>query len=306
MRRVLIVGVGALGTLFAERLAASGVDVWMLGRWQAALQALQQDGACVEWPDGRRTCAPVQVCDQPAHCPPTEAALVLVKSWQTARAAAQLQARLQPQGVALTLQNGLGNDATLAARLGDARVVRGVTTTGAAMVAPGRVRFGGQGQIWLESRPRVRPLAEALRQAGFAVRETADARALIWRKLAVNAAINPLTALLEVPNGRLLQLPGIPSLMDGLAREVWAVARAAGIPLEAAVIGLGREVAAATAQNRSSMLQDILRGAPTEIEAICGAVAQEAEIRGVETPLNRTLAALVMAKVAQRGTIHLP
>ncbi len=300
MKRVLIVGSGALATLFAERLAASGVEVWLLGSWAAALAALRQQGACVAWPDGRVTCAPVQAVDQAAACPPVEVALVLVKSWQTAEAAARLERALAPQGVALTLQNGLGNAETLSARLGRERVALGVTTTGAAMVRPGLVRFGGQGGVWLERHPRLTALSAWLRQADFRVEETADARLLVWRKLAVNAAINPLTALLEVSNGRLLQLPGIPQLMDELAREVWQTGRGLGIPLEEAVIGLGRQVAAATAENRSSMLQDVLRGAPTEIEAICGAVARLAAEQGFSAPLNAALARLVRAKVAAR------
>lgn len=305
MKRLLILGTGALGTLFAERLAQSGLEVWVLGTWQAALDALNSRGACVEWPDDVQTCAPVRAVADPRDCPPPDAALVLVKAWQTERAARQLAAVLPADGVALTLQNGLGNAETLTAALGAERVALGVTTTGAALTAPGLVRFGGAGLINIGEHPRIAPLVAALQDAGLDVKVAPDAETLLWRKLAVNAAINPLTALLDVPNGRLLELPDIPALMDGLASEVAAVGRARGLDLDAAdLAALARDVAARTAANHSSMLQDLRRGAPTEIDAICGAVTQLGEKVHIPTPLNRLFWQLVRAKAAKAGTIQ--
>ena len=110
----------------------------------------------------------------------------------------------------------------------------------------------------------------------------------MWGKLVINAAINPLTALLRVPNGELLQRPAAHLLMRVLAQEAAAVATALGIhlPFEDAVRA-AEEVARKTANNHSSMFQDIRRGAPTEIDAICGAITQTGEKLGVATPFNR-------------------
>jgi 2-dehydropantoate 2-reductase len=223
---------------------------------------------------------------------------VLVKSWQTSRAATQLGKCLHPDGLALTLQNGLGNAAQLAAILGEERVAQGVTTTGATLLSSGRVRPGGKGVISLEDNPRLQPITAMLASAGFTVETAPNVETLIWSKLVVNAAINPLTAALKVANGALLGLPSARLLSADLAREVAAVAAAIGIDLSHLdPVAISEKVAANTASNHSSMYQDILRGAPTEIDAICGKVVQLGEEHGIPTPVNYTLWRLVHAIV---------
>jgi 2-dehydropantoate 2-reductase len=169
-----------------------------------------------------------------------------------------------------------------------------VTTTGATLLEPGLVRLGGEGTVSLEAHPRLAPLEAMLRRAGFAVEVVEDAISLVWGKLVVNAAINPLTALLRVPNGELLERPEARRLMGELAGEAAAVALKLGVALpftgpECAA----EEVARKTAGNRSSMLQDVLRGAPTEIDAINGAVVHLGEEMGLPTPVNRLVWSLV-------------
>ena len=143
---VLIIGTGALGTLFAARLVSAGIPVLVLGTWQAALAALNAHGARLVSPDGRIRASALSAVDDPRQCRQIQFALVLVKSWQTERAAQQLATCLPADGLALTLQNGLGNDQILAEVLGAQRVAVGVTTTGAALLSPGLVRDGGRGQ----------------------------------------------------------------------------------------------------------------------------------------------------------------
>ncbi len=299
-RTLLIVGTGALGTLFASRLSAAGYSVTLLGTWHAALQALREHGARVQWPHGQIESHAVQTASSPAEAPPAQAAIVLVKSWQTPRAARWLRECLTPDGVALTLQNGLGNDRILAEALGPERVAVGTTTTGAHLIAAGLVRFGGEGVITLARHPRGAALAAALQDAGFQVETVDDVRGVVWGKLAINAAINPLTALLEVPNGALLEDPAARLFMHRAAAEVAAVAAAQGITLPYADPAAAAEtVARRTAPNLSSMLQDLRRGAPTEIEAICGAVAHIGARLGTPAPLNQALTEMVKAKVAQ-------
>jgi 2-dehydropantoate 2-reductase len=213
---------------------------------------------------------------------------VLVKSWQTERVAGQLADCLTEDGLVLTLQNGMGNRELLAGTLGLPRVALGVTTTGATLLGPGLARAGGEGVISVEAHPRLEPLEIALTEAGFNVQVVNDADALVWGKLVINAAINPLTALLRVPNGELLQRPAAHKMMSVLAQEAAAVATAQGIhlPFDNAVQA-AEDVARKTASNHSSMFQDIRRGAPTEIDAICGAITKTGEKFGVSTPVNR-------------------
>jgi 2-dehydropantoate 2-reductase len=300
---ILILGTGALATLFAARLAAAGVSVSMLGAWPEGLAALREKGVQVDGDDGA---FPVYATDDPAECKDCRLALVLVKAWQTERAARQLSACLAEDGVALTLQNGLGNDTILARAIGLPRVARGVTTLGAALLAPGLVRPGGEGPVTLEAHARLPALEGLLKRAGFTVNMVADVQSLVWGKLVVNSAINPLTALLRVKNGELLETPAALGLMKDLAYETAGVAKALGVRLPFDnPQGAVEEVAQRTAANQSSMLQDVLRGAPTEIDAINGAVVRLAEENHLPVPVNRTVWSLVKA-LAVRGKIKNP
>jgi 2-dehydropantoate 2-reductase len=223
-------------------------------------------------------------------------AIVLVKSWQTERAARQLKLSLADDGHALTLQNGLGNRETLTRDLGTGRVSLGVTTTGATLLAPGLVRTGGDGIISIEENQALAPLEAALRSSSFNLQIVDDAQSLIWGKLVINAAINPLTALLQVPNGELLARPIVRKMMASLARETAEVAAAEHVNLPFSnPVSAAEDVARKTAKNHSSMFQDVRRGAPTEIDAICGAVTKRAEFHGINTPYNRTCWRLVRA-----------
>jgi len=292
---ILIVGTGAMACLFGARLAPYA-DVTLLGTWSDGIAALQDRGVCLVEDDGSEQSYPVRATSDPAQCVNSRHALVLVKSWQTSRAARQLSACLVPDGIALTLQNGLGNLEQLQEALGEERAALGVTTVGATLLDPGRVRAGGVGSTYLASHPRLLPLAEMLRQAGFEVKTAEDLESLVWGKLTINTAINPLTALLGIPNGELLARPHALALMSEAAEETTAVAVARGVRILHTNPGaVAIEVAGRTASNHSSMFQDIQRGAPTEIDAICGAVALEGESLGVPTPVNRTLWHLVRA-----------
>ncbi len=293
--RVLIVGTGAMACLFGARLAPFA-EVTMLGTWEDGLQALRRHGIRLET-NGRVEQVRVQATSQVADCRDIPQALVLVKSWQTERAARQLAVCLPPDGVALTLQNGLGNLEILQDQLGAERAALGVTTTGATLLGPGRARPGGSGPTHLAAHPRLERLAELLQQAGFELQPAEDLQGLIWGKLAINAGINPLTALLEVPNGELLERPGAHQLMRAAAQETAQVAAALEVRLPYADAAEQVEmVARRTAANHSSMLQDVRRGAPTEIDAINGAIARKAERVGQPAPLNWALWNLVRAK----------
>lgn len=299
MNKILIVGTGALATLFAARLAGAGDQVTMLGTWKEGIQALQRDGARLVDSRGSEKRFPVRATDDPRDCAGAKHAIVLVKAWQTERVARQLGDCLAHDGLALTLQNGLGNRETLIQNLGLDRVALGSTTTGATLLGPGLAKAGGEGVISLERKQALIPLEEALRSAGFQVQAVEDTQSLIWGKLVINAAINPLTALLRVRNGQLLERPFAREVMKALARETANVANAENIVLPFDdPVAKAEEVAQKTAANASSMLQDVLRGAPTEIDAICGAVVRTAERHRIGAPVNWTCWQLVRSLTA--------
>ncbi len=293
---VLIVGTGAMACLFAARLAAGGVPVVMLGTWQAGLQALGQQGVRLIEVDGQERAYPVRVVSSPADCQGARLALVLVKSWQTETVAQQLAQCLAPEGLVLTLQNGLGNYNVLVDALSSRRVAQGAMTVGATLIAPGVARAAGTGVITLGMHAQLQELTNLLGRAGLVVETVTDIHSVQWGKLVINAAVNPLTAILGIPNGELLQRPAARRLLQTTARETAAVAVARGVHLPYPdPVTACEAVVNQTAANISSMLQDVRRGAPTEVDFINGAVVKAGEKTGVATPVNRTLALLVHA-----------
>jgi 2-dehydropantoate 2-reductase len=293
---VLIVGTGAMASFFAARLAASGIQVNMLGTWIESIHALNESGVCLMDRDGFEKVYPVKATQDPHDCIGSRFALILVKSFQTRRVAEQLKICLAKDGIALTLQNGLENDTTLAAMLGEDRVAIGVTTIGATLLEPGRVRYGGDGKISLAEHARISPFSDILSQAGFFVETVEDTESLVWGKLVVNAAINPLTALLRVPNGELLARRSAHKLMNLVTQETVNVAEAIGVRLPYSdPISVVELVAERTASNKSSMLKDVLRGSQTEINAINGAIVAIGEREIVPVHLNRALWLIINA-----------
>jgi len=293
---ILLVGTGALATLFAARFSEAGHAVSMLGTWKNGLKALRENGARIVDADGNERTYQVHATDNPHEVSGAKYALVLVKSWQTERAANQLKNALADNGLAITLQNGIGNHERLIRDLGPDRVSLGVTTTGASLLGPGLVKMGGEGVISLEQNQALGPLETALRSSNFNLHIVDDAKSLIWGKLVINAAINPLTALLRVTNGELLENPNTRKVMSALARETAEVADAEQVHLPFNdPVNAAEDVARKTSKNISSMFADVRRGAPTEIDAICGEVTTRAQKYGIKTPYNRACWQLVRA-----------
>jgi 2-dehydropantoate 2-reductase len=271
--RVAIIGMGAIGHVI-QRALAGRVDVVAIDRTRSPLRP--NEG-------------------------PVDAAVVCVKTPGTLWAAEVAQQIVSRDGVVLTIQNGLGNYETLAAAIGEARVAVGVIYVGARLengklwaTGPGKVELGlpsGAGP-----KRALEALAARLAEGGMTVNVVDDAWASVWRKVAVNAAMNPTTALLGYTNHELLADGAASRVCDSIAAEVARVATATGVSLsEDEARRAWREIATLTGANRSSMLQDVQAHRLTEIDAICGAVQREAERRGIAAPLNQAMTVLVGA-----------
>lgn len=320
--RVGIVGAGAMGSLFGARLAASGCEIHLVVRRESEAAQIRRQGLRVTSVVGREmpgdlVVAPASVTAAgnggPAPCAGAcDLVMVMVKAYDTAGAAPAVLSLLGGQTLVLTLQNGLGNAETLVSNgIHPSRLLCGVTTQGASLVGVGHTLhaggeetligwFAGDGRAGLRANAAGRALA-ALGAAGFQVRMCDPIVPWLWAKLVINVAINPVSALLGAPNGRLPLLPGVEGVMRAALDEACAVASASGVDLPFTdpwerVLSVVR----ATAANRSSMLQDVERGRPTEIEAICGEVRRRGAPLGVPTPVNSCLAALVSALVQVR------
>ncbi len=298
--RFLVFGAGAIGSVFAARLAARH-PVAVVARGER-LGQIVRDGIRVEGATDAVIRPPAAPLAREFADFRPDYVLVTVKAHST-RAAAPLLEPLGRRPVRVSLQNGLGNEEALAA--GGFPVIGAVSNNGATLLDSGRVFHAGLGEVILSgfqyaSGDRVEGLARCLSDAGFPVQCVPDIGKPLWDKTILNAAVNPVTALLGIRTGRLLRDPGTERLVRMLVREAVAVAAAEGVATsEAEVWEMIRRIVARTAGNKTSMLQDLERGVPTEVEAMNGVVVAKGAKRGIDTPWNRLMLRLIRSR--ERG-----
>jgi len=295
---VAVVGPGSLGLLYAVMLWRTGADVLLVARSRERVEALRR-GVVLEAPGQRVEARIPAVAGEGLSGVEADVVLVTVKAYDTP-AAAPVAARLAgDRGLILTLQNGVGNDRVLEEHA-PGRVLQGVTTWGAYRLGPARVRLAGEGRTLIP-----RPLASLdhahhklyslLEAAGLNPEVVDDIRIWQWRKLAVNAGINPVTALARVRNRAVSGDPRLGEVAMAAAREAGVVARSLGLrvgdPDELARDTI--RVAEETGDNISSMLQDVLACRRTEVDWINGEVVRVARRLGIEVPVNTLLYRLV-------------
>lgn len=304
--RIAVLGPGALGSLVAVKLHEAGREVVLVDHRPERAARLTREGLLLRTLEGeaRRVQVPVRLAPEAG---PADLVVVTVKAPATAAAAQLLPRLLAPGGLILTLQNGLGNLERLAEVAGWERLLAGVSFLGATRPRDGEVIFAGAGPTFLGaprgsrvSHQELEAVAAEFRQAGLPCEVRSDIEAMLWEKLLVNVAVNPLTALLRVRNGVLPELPPAWEVALAAAREAKAVALAQGLELPVDPEVRLREVCAATAANLSSMLQDVLAGRETEISALNGEVAVRGPHLGVPTPVNSLLTRLVQALTLAR------
>ena len=290
--RITILGTGALACALAAHLARFGrATVTVAGTWPQALEAIATHGVVVDEASGVWS-ARVHSCPRSGPLGPADVVFVLVKSHQTEAVARTAARCLLPASRLVTLQSGIGNRETLEAAAGEGRVVQGLSLLAASVLGPGEVRVT-PGRIVLGSEPStahtVKGVGELLRESRLEVEVTTEIDRLVWGRLAVACSLEPLSALTARAYGALLETPEPCETLFKAAREVGAVAGAEGIDFGDDPASLAVEAAESAAGSRSPMFNDLARGALTEIDALCGAVAREGERRGVPTPVNEYL-----------------
>jgi len=286
---VLVFGAGALGSLVGGLLARAH-DVTLVGR-DPHVRRVRADGLRIDGEFDVRV-RPRAVTDGTDRA--ADLALVTTKAYDTDAAARALASG--EHGAVCSLQNGLTEE-RLAAAL-DATVLAGTASYGARLAEPGRVTCAGTGEVVVGARsggpsPSAERVGEAFAAAGVEAVVAEDMPARRFEKLAVNAGVNGPSALARAENGPTVDGPA-GDVGREAARETARVARAAGVGLaDADAVAAVERVAADTAANQSSMLEDVERGRRTEVDAIYGAVVDRAEKHGVAVPTCRTLASLV-------------
>jgi 2-dehydropantoate 2-reductase len=297
MRDIAIIGAGAMGCLFAARLAGAGASVTLIDVDEGRLAALARDGVTLADDDGERT-LPVAACRAGEAKGPADLLILFTKGLHSGAAMQAVPHLVGPETIGLTLQNGLGNGEIIAQTIPAERVVVGITDFPADLEGPTRVASHGPGQSRLggfvpAAAAAAARVAAVLSEAGLDAVADPAIEVAIWEKIGFNAALNALSAVTDRTVGGMSPPPGR-RIAFAVAAEVAAVAAAKGIVIDRGrieakidfVFGHHRE-------HRSSMLQDRLAGRATEIESINGAVQREGERLGVPTPVTATLADLV-------------
>ena len=298
--RIVVIGPGAIGCLFAGLLSESGEDVTLLDRDAGRAKRIALQGLRITDERGTRTIG-VTASAALGGIPPPDFVCVCVKSYDTASAAASLAPLLGPGTHVVSLQNGLRNAGVLAAHSDADRVLVAATAHGATTLGTGHVRHAGRGMTSVaaygSAGAAAARFASTLSQAGMPAEVQPDSRAVLWSKLAVNAAINAVTALWDVPNGARVEREDLNRIMTAAAGEAERVARAAEVELlYPDASQRATEVCRGTAANVSSMLQDLRSGRRTEVDAINGAVVEEGTRRGLPVSVNRVLLRRVLAR----------
>ncbi|MGN7742925.1 putative 2-dehydropantoate 2-reductase [Pseudomonas sp. 22526] len=295
-----ILGAGSLGTLWATRLARAGLPVRLILRNQARLEAYQAVGGLTLVEQGQASfhAIPGETLDNPE---PITRLLVACKAYDAQQAVSQLAARLTPDAELVLLQNGLGSQDAVAAQVPQARCIYASSTEGAFRDGDWRVVFAGHGYTWLgdASHPTAPFWLDDLSVSGIPHEWSADILTRLWRKLALNCAINPLTVLHDCRNGGLLQHHCEVAM---LCVELSELLERCGQP--AAAENLQQEVERviqATAANYSSMYQDVASRRRTEISYLLGHACDVAARHQLHLPNLSRLRRLLVEHLQQRG-----
>jgi 2-dehydropantoate 2-reductase len=300
-RKIAVLGAGAVGSYYGAMLARAGIEVTLIARAMHAA-AIERDGLCVVQNE-REWHVRVRAATDIAAAGDADLVLVTVKSPDTTDAMRALAPHLNADARLASLQNGVDNAPRIAAVLPHP-VYATVVYVGVTMDGPGRVRHTGRGDLVIgvpralggrgDADADLHAIATLFESAGIGCPIAPDIEAALWTKLTLNCAFNAVSALGQSRYGRMAATAPIRAVMEEAVRETVAVARADGVGLDAdELIAATWELAAAMAQQYSSTAQDVQRGKPTEIDALNGYVAQHGAQRGVPTPVNRTLHALV-------------
>ncbi|MHB9073024.1 MAG: ketopantoate reductase family protein [Desulfobaccales bacterium] len=300
--RYLIVGAGALGSVFGGLLQQSGQSVKFIGRGPH-FEHITTHGLAIDGIWGELQPGPVAPHSDPSG--QYEVILLCVKSFHTQEACRRVKGLLAPQGLIVSVQNGLGNLEIIAEEFGPEHTIGARVIFGAQVIHPGLVRVtvyaepvllgattsGSPKQILVQT-------VEDLNRAGIPTRKVDDILPHLWGKVLYNCALNPLGAILGVPYGALGNDPQTRALMRLIIEEIYQVAAARGVRLGHDDAGsyfkfFMENLVPATADHWPSMWQDLHAGRHTEIEALNGAICRYGEAAGVPTPYNDAVSRLV-------------
>lgn len=311
--RIAVFGSGAVGGYFGARLLQAGVEVSLIARGEH-LRAIQKRGLRVTGATGEFSVSPLLATDQPREVGEVDLVLVGVKAWQVATAAEEMRPLVGKHTTVLPLQNGVEAPFELARVLGKEVVLGGLCQISAYIAAPGVIHHVGVeptiifGELDRLRTPRLERIQAVLQQAGVRAQIAEDILVALWDKFLFIAAFGAVGAVSRVPAGVIGQIPITQRLLEEVMREIWVIARAAGVALPAQAIA--RRLAflrQMPPQTMASMARDLIEGRPSELDQLIGAVVRLAAQYEIDAPLSRALyAALLPQEWLARRRISLP
>ncbi|MBV8849344.1 MAG: ketopantoate reductase family protein [Methylobacteriaceae bacterium] len=301
--RIAIIGTGAMGSVYAGLLADAGLDVCAVDLWDEHIDAIKREGLRVSGASGERV-AKLKATTNARDAGPVDLAIIATKASGVEAAAKNVREILSPDGIVLTIQNGLGSAERVAAIVGEDKTLIGVVGGfGASIPAPGHVHHNGWEFVRLgeygggEITPRLKRVADLWKQGGFRVLLFEDIHQLVWEKFICNVAFSGTCTLTGLTIGEVAANPDAFKIAAACATEAYAVAKAKKIAVDitdpvAYVRAFSEKIPGA----RPSMLLDHLAKRRSEIDVINGAVPRVGAEVGVPAPVNETVVALVRAR----------
>ena len=296
--KIVIAGPGAMGSLFASYLAKSKEEIWLLDKDKARAEKLNQRGINIEGVSGNWQ-TKVRVSADPKEIGKTDVLLVCVKSYDTKGLINYARPIIDINCPVLTLQNGIGNVEVISEVVGGQNVFAGITSQGANLVEPGRLKHAGFGETIIGSldgrlTSHLRDIRQLFNSVGIPTRLSRDIKGALWSKLIINVGINALTAIAHLRNGRLLDFEGTRAIMRQAVAEATKIAKRKRIKLQFDdPLAKVEAVCSATANNISSMLADVLKKKRTEIDFINGVIVRQGQSLGIPVLVNSLLVDLI-------------
>jgi 2-dehydropantoate 2-reductase len=297
--KTVMMGAGAMGSLFGGLLTLAGEEVWLVGNRKKQIDTIRSAGLTFE-EKGELQIIPMNATFDVASVGKADLVIFFVKTYDTEGAVSDALVLEKEDTIFLTLQNGLGNEEMICQKIDRKKVMLGITGHGATLLGPGHIRHAGSGKTFIgeldhQITDRASRITQTFCKAGIETEVSSNIHNHVWGKLLVNVGINALTALTGFKNGQLLDYPESARLMEKLVLEGVEVARRKGVHIEEDPIEKVRKAIETTKENRSSMGQDFDHRQKTEIDAINGAVVREAQPFGIAVPFNQAVTDLVKA-----------
>ncbi len=296
--KIVIVGPGAMGCLFASFLSKSKEEIWLLDKDSSGAEKINEKGISIEGSSGNWQARP-RATSEIKEIGKADLILICVKSFQTKQAVEGAKPLIKENTKIMTLQNGVGNIETISELAGEERVIGGITSEAATLTEPGKIRHAGRGETLIGTLDgkmpvEIRSIREIFNRVGLQTKLSRDIKGLVWSKLVINAGINALSAVMRLPNGKLTEFEGTRRILREAVTEAARVAKRKRVKLiYDDPLAKVETVCENTADNVSSMLQDVLSGKRTEIDFINGVIVRLGQELGIAVPTNRLLVDLI-------------